>query len=53
MLEAGGGWSTHTLTLPEQAADNYFFQFRMSSAFESGNASANLDDIALIADRIE
>jgi endoglucanase len=52
-LGSSENWTKHTVLLPEQADDNYYIQFRISSVFSSSNAIASLDDIALIMDRIE
>jgi hypothetical protein len=50
-LGSSEDWATHTVPLPEEAADNYSFQFRISAGFDSGNAS--IDNIDLVMDRIE
>jgi len=52
-LGSSESWTKQTMPLPKQADDNYFLQFRISSAFGSSNASASLDDIILLVDRIK
>jgi endoglucanase len=51
-LEANGGWSKHTLELPRGADDNGQFQVRFVSSISGGQASASLDEVALIMDRM-
>lgn len=52
-LGSSESWTKQTMPLPKQADDNYFLQFRIRSAFGSSNASASLDDIILLVDRIK
>jgi len=51
-LEAIGGWSQRTLTLPQQADNNSRFQLRFTAVFSADTASASLDEVALIMDRM-
>jgi hypothetical protein len=51
-LEASGGWSEHTLTLPQQADNNARFQLRFVSGFSGEKASASIDEVELIMDRL-
>ncbi len=51
-LAPSNNWSTVTLELPPEAGNNYDFAVRFVSDFH-GTATAGLDDVALIMDRIE
>ncbi|MBN1797646.1 MAG: glycoside hydrolase family 5 protein [Spirochaetales bacterium] len=51
-LEASSGWSEHTLSLPQQADNNARFQLRFVAGFSGQAASASIDEVELIMDRL-